>query len=168
VNLETPEPVLATSEPAAPDVTQPAEPISSPAPIPQTAGAASPASNASRAPEALATSGQSTDEYSAEAADAGLLERYRLALIDTAKRYKRYPSRAMEKGWQGRVEIRLVVGSDGTIRNTVIKRSSSYQILDDQALDMVKKSARAEPIPSALRGREFTLDIPVIFELQAG
>ena len=61
-----------------------------------------------------------------------------------------------------------MVGSDGTIKNTLIKRSSTYQILDDQALDMVKKSTRAEPIPSALRGREFTLDIPVIFELQAG
>jgi len=61
-----------------------------------------------------------------------------------------------------------VAGSDGTIKSAIIKRSSSYQILDDQALDMVKKSARAEPIPSALRGREFTLDIPVIFELQAG
>ena len=168
VNLETPEPVLATSEPAAPDVTQPAEPILSPAPIPQTAGAAPPASNASRAPEALATSGQSTEKYLAEAADATLLEKYRLALIDAAKRYKRYPIRAMEKGWQGRVEIRLAVGSNGTIKNTFIKRSSSYQILDDQALDMVKKSTRAEPIPSALRGREFTLDIPVIFELQAG
>jgi protein TonB len=104
----------------------------------------------------------------AEAADAGLLEKYRLALIDAAKRYKRYPIRAVEKGWKGRVEIRLVVGSDGTIKSTLIRRSSTYQILDDQALDMVKKSTRAEPIPSALRGREFTLDIPVIFELQAG
>jgi protein TonB len=162
MNLQTPQPVLATSEPTAPDVTQPAEPI------PHTAGAAPPVTDASGAPDAPATLGQSSEKYSAESADAGLLEKYRLALIDAAKRYKRYPIRAVEKGWKGRVEIRLVVGSDGTIKSTLIRRSSTYQILDDQALDMVKKSTRAEPIPSALRGREFTLDIPVIFELQAG
>jgi len=167
-NFEAQPPILATSGPAVPDVPQPPEPIPLHAPVHQTAGAAPPVTDTSGATEAPAALGQSAEKYLAEAADTGLLEKYRLALIDAAKRYKRYPSRAIEKGWQGRVEIRLVVGSDGTIKNAVIRRSSSYQILDDQALDMVKKSTRAEPIPSALRGREFTLDIPVIFELQAG
>jgi protein TonB len=74
----------------------------------------------------------------------------------------------MERGWQGRVEVRLVVGPNGEIRGALIKKSSSYRILDEQALDMVKKGTGREPIPAALRGREFTLDIPVVFELQAG
>jgi len=167
VNLDTPQPVLTTSEPA-PDVAQRAELTTLLAPGPHTAGATPPVTHASGAPEAPAILGQSTEKYLAESADAGLLEKYRLALIDAAKRYKRYPTHAVDRGWQGRVEIRLVVGPNGTIKRTLIKRSSTYQILDDQALDMVNKSTRAEPIPSALRGREFTLDIPVIFELQAG
>ena len=103
-----------------------------------------------------------------EGFDAGLLEAYRLALIDAARRYRRYPVQAMERGWQGRVEIRVVFGSDGMIKRTHVKTSSTYQILDDQALDMVKKGTGREPIPSALRGREFSVDIPVIFELQTG
>jgi protein TonB len=74
----------------------------------------------------------------------------------------------MERGWQGRVEVRVVIGSNGDVTEALIKRSSNYRILDDQALDMVKKGTGREPIPPALRGREFTLDIPVIFELQAG
>ncbi len=49
-----------------------------------------------------------------------------------------------------------------------IKTSSNYQILDDQALDMVKRGKPLTPIPAALHGREFTMDIPVIFELQTG
>jgi protein TonB len=166
-NLDTPQPILAASEPGA-DAAQPAELTTLPAPGPHTAGAAPTVADTSGASDAPATLGQSTEKYLAESADAGLLEKYRLALIDAAKRYKRYPIRAVEKGWKGRVEIRLVVGPNATIKSTLIKRSSTYQILDDQALDMVKKSTRAEPIPSALRGREFTLDIPVIFELQAG
>lgn len=122
----------------------------------------------SASPETASTPAPSPETAMAGGVDAGLLEKYRLALIDAARRYKRYPTHAVERGWQGRVEIRLVVGSNGNISSALIKRSSNYQILDDQALDMVKKGTGREPIPWALRGREFTLDIPVIFELQTG
>jgi periplasmic protein TonB len=105
----------------------------------------------------------------AEAVDASLLEAYRLALIDAAKRYKRYPVQAMERGWEGRVEIRVVVDANGMIKSALVKRSSRYQVLDDQALDMVRKAfnalAQVRPAP---RGSEFTVDVPVIFELQTG
>lgn len=103
-----------------------------------------------------------------EALDASLLESYRLALIDAAKRYKRYPVQAMERGWEGRVEIRVVVDANGMIKSALVKSSSRYQILDDQALDMVKRALARTPVPPALLGREFSVDIPVIFELQSG
>ena len=85
--------------------------------------------------------------------------------MDAAKRYERYPVPALERGWQGRVEIRVVIGADGTIKNALIRISSRYQILDAQALDMVKKGKSMTPIPPALRGREFTVDVPVNFIL---
>jgi len=103
-----------------------------------------------------------------EGLDAGMLEKYRLALIDAARRYRRYPMQAMDRGWQGRVEIRLVIDASGTLKNAVIKTSSRYAVLDDQALDMVKKGKSLAKIPPALSGREFTVDVPVIFELRAG
>jgi protein TonB len=122
--------------------------------------------------EATRTSEISSTEVAAkplvEGFDAGLLDAYRLALIDAAKRYRRYPVQAMERGWQGRVEIRMAIGADGMIKGTHVKTSSNYQILDEQALDMVKRSKPLIEIPSALRGREFSVDIPVIFELQTG
>ena len=101
--------------------------------------------------------------------DPSLFDAYRLALIDAAKRYKRYPVQAMERGWEGRVEIRVVVDANGTIKSALVKSSSRYQVLDDQALEMVKKAfnalAQVRPAP---RGREFTVDVPVVFELQTG
>jgi len=105
----------------------------------------------------------------AEVLDSNVFDAYRLALINAAKRYKRYPVQAMERGWEGRVEIRLVVDANGTIKSVLVKSSSRYQILDDQALDMVRKAfsamAQVQPAP---RGREFTVDVPVIFELRTG
>jgi protein TonB len=162
---EPPRPVLAQSAPPDPDVRQPVAPAPVPAP-------SRPAQTASSAPAPLASatesqaSAMSTVTAAADSADASLLERYRLALIDAAKRYRRYPVQAMERGWQGRVEIRVVIGTNGTIKDALIKTSSNYQILDDQALDMVKKAlARIPPAPG---GREFEVDVPVIFELQTG
>jgi len=155
-----PLPVPTEAATVAPIVPQPAAPTSPPAP--SSPSVSSP--EASRAPETPST--EAAAKPLIERFDAGLLDAYRLALIDAARRYKRYPVQAMERGWQGRVEIRVVIGADGMIKRTLVKTSSSYQILDDQALDMVKRALTQ--IPSALRGREFSVDIPVIFELQTG
>jgi protein TonB len=98
-------------------------------------------------------------------ADTGTLEQYRLALIVATRRYKRYPAIAMENGWQGRVEVHMVIGVNGMIASASIKTSSGHEILDKQALDMLKKGKTTVPIPASLRGREFSIDVPVIFNL---
>lgn len=97
--------------------------------------------------------------------EAGTIEQYRLALIVAARRYKRYPSIAMEKGWQGRVEVRMVIGANGMVARASIKSGSGHEILDSQALDMLRKGKTTVPIPIGLRGREFSIDVPVIFSL---
>lgn len=89
-----------------------------------------------------------------------------MALIVATRRYKRYPAIAMEKGWQGRVEVHMVIGADGTIAGASIKTGSGHDVLDNQALDMLKKGKTTVPIPASLRGREFSIDVPVIFNLE--
>ena len=157
-NPETAQPALSDAEPPVKENARRAD-LSPSSPV---------AEAVSDAPETASTPAAKVETTMAGEVDANLLEKYRLALIEAARRYKRYPISAMERGWQGRVEVRLVVGSSGEIRNALIRKSSNYRILDDQALDMVRKGTGREPVPSALHGREFTLDIPVIFELQAG
>lgn len=145
----------------------PAPRVEEPAPDPAPSAQPVASAEAPRASEPVST--EPAARPPAEISDAGLLEAYRLALIDAAKRYKRYPVQAMERGWEGRVEIRVVVDANGAIKNALVKTSSRYQILDAQALDMVKRAfnalAQVRPAP---RGREFTVDVPVIFELQTG
>ena len=91
-----------------------------------------------------------------------------MALLGAANRYKRCPAIAIEKGWAGRVEIRIVIGTNGMTQSIAVKTSSCFEILDKTAPDMVTKAKPMTPIPPALRGREFTVDIPVIFSLQTG
>jgi protein TonB len=156
---EVPTP-LPRFEPAPVAAPQAAEPVAAPAPAPAESQAV-----ASVPAQVAAPAKPDTTEI----LDPSLFDAYRLALINAAKRYKRYPVQAMERGWEGRVEIRLVVDANGAIKSALVKTSSRYQVLDDQALEMVRRAfnalAQVQPAP---RGREFTVDVPVIFELQTG
>ena len=145
--------------------TAPAEPAPEPAaaaaPSPPPA-APEPAESASQAPVGPKT--EATAKSGSEA-DKGTLEQYRLALIAATRRYKRYPAIAMEKGWQGRVEVHMEIGANGILANASIKSSSGHEILDSQAMDMLKKGKTTVQIPASLRGRAFSVDVPVIFNL---
>jgi len=167
---EPPRPVMAVPPAAAQQATvlpaapAPEAPAAAAASVPGSA-ASQPAAASVRAPEARAPA-QAT-RASGEP-DAGSVEQFRRALIDAAARYKRYPAQALERGWQGKVEIRLVIGPTGIIQSGVVKASSGHEILDNQALDMVKRAKPLAPVPATLRGREFSVDVPVIFDLQSG
>jgi protein TonB len=116
-------------------------------------------------PGAPAGAASGTTARSGDAADSGLLEEYRLALIAATRRYKRYPAIAMEKGWQGRVEVRMFIGANGMLARTAIQTSSGHAVLDKQAIDMLRKGKTTVQIPARLRGRAFSVDVPVIFNL---
>jgi TonB family protein len=51
------------------------------------------------------------------------------------------------------------------LADATIKTSSGHEILDNQAIDMLKKGKTTVQIPASLRGREFSIDVPVIFNL---
>jgi protein TonB len=103
-----------------------------------------------------------------DAVDPGSLGQYRLALIGTARRHRLYPDTARERGWEGRVAVELVIAADGTLADASVKQSSGHGVLDREALDMLRRAARLTPVPPSLQGREFRLDVPVLFELKNG
>jgi len=172
---EPPRPVL-TRPDSAPSVAAPrvAEPPAAPPVQTATAPPSVPQApaNTVRAPEVQAAPASAGPPPAAprqtDTADSGNLDQYRVALLGAANRYKRYPAIAMEKGWSGRVEIRLVIGTNGMTQSILVKTSSGFEVLDRTAVDMVTKAKPMTPIPPALRGREFAVDIPVIFSLQTG
>jgi protein TonB len=102
------------------------------------------------------------------APEAGSLAQYRLALIGAAKRLKHYPPQAVDRGLEGRVDVRLVVGADGGPAAVSVKRSSGHEVLDRQAVDTIRRATAATPVPPALRDREVVVEIPLLYELKAG
>ena len=94
------------------------------------------------------------------------LKEYRLSLSREARRYKRYPAIARERGLQGVVVI-VINTRSGVIEPQVsLSQSSGQDILDEQALEMLRLAVRAAKLPESLRGRDFGLDLPVHFSLE--
>lgn len=111
-------------------------------------------------------SGARVPAPAAETLDTASLGQYRSALIAAARRYRKYPRIAVENGWEGRAEVRLAIDSDGSIASISIRTRSGYEVLDEQALEMIRKAKPMAPVPHGLRGKGFTLDLPILFSLK--
>jgi len=134
--------------------------------IPASPAASAGSTSAAPAPTAEAEPEAGPVAPSAEpAADAGSVDEYRLQLISAAKRYKRYPRVAVDNNWEGGVVVRMVIGADGMIASASVKTGSGHEVLDSQALEMFRRAKPLVPIPSALLGKEFILELRAIYNL---
>ncbi|MBP1685441.1 MAG: TonB family protein [Deltaproteobacteria bacterium] len=68
-----------------------------------------------------------------------------------------YPLIARSRGWQGTVEVALLVRADGSVNGASLGRSSGYPALDDAAMAVARLSRFHLPndggLPAPLRGR---------------
>ncbi|MGH8704960.1 MAG: energy transducer TonB family protein [Burkholderiales bacterium] len=103
----------------------------------------------------------------ASAEDASNLAKYRLELIEAAKRYKTNPRvEGMREIQKARAHVVMVVGANGMIASITIKQSAGHAVLDRNALETLRKAKPLVQIPPALRGKEFSIEIPFIYELK--
>jgi protein TonB len=59
-----------------------------------------------------------------------------------------YPLIARKKGWQGTVIVSFVVSKDGMVQEVHIKESSGFSLLDQSAVNTIKKAAPFPPPPA--------------------
>lgn len=98
--------------------------------------------------------------------DAAGLRQYRLALAGEAKRFRRYPESARRTGLSGTAEVRVVVTAGAGGRQTALNHSSGHAVLDEAALEILRKAAERAELPASLRGQSFAVLLPVVFEVE--
>jgi protein TonB len=91
---------------------------------------------------------------------------YGNALWSVISKHKKYPKIAQMRGWQGEVIVELQLDGSGKIKSRKISQSSGYEILDNQALEMVEKAQPFPTPPETLRNSAFTITVPVPFKLE--
>lgn len=95
--------------------------------------------------------------------DADDLRTYRMSLALQARPYWRYPAEALQVGEGGTVEIRVTFSGNGN-SGVSLERSSGHRPLDDAAQQMLRAALARAKQPEALRGKAFSLVMPVVFE----
>lgn len=161
-----------------PSVEVPPSVVASPDAPPQltTAGGQSTAPAASGGASSSAASGASAVASSAspgaapaagrQAISGDDLRQYRLALASAARRFKRYPALASQRGWEGTAEVALDFSASASVPEVVLLRSSGRAVLDEQAQAMLSQAARVTALPEGLRARDFRIVLPVQFSLE--
>ncbi len=81
-------------------------------------------------------------------------------------KHRQYPRLAQIRGWQGTARVRLEIGADGRVIATSVEESSGHDILDRQALEMVRKAMPLPQPPEELRNQAFTVIVPITFRLE--
>lgn len=91
------------------------------------------------------------------------LREYRLNLSREARRFKRYPALARQRGLEGVVVIVVSTSAGFPVPQVSLSRSSGQEVLDQQAMEMLSLAVRAANMPDSLRGRDFAIDLPIHF-----
>ena len=89
---------------------------------------------------------------------------YKGKVVAKLRRAKKYPSKARRKNLSGIVQISFTIAKNGSVSGVQIARSSGHQILDQAALDMVRRASPMPKFPSDIRVAKMTLQVPVRFD----
>ena len=83
------------------------------------------------------------------------------------KPFFKYPRLAVKRNWQGKVLLSLRVSSSGKIENIQVKQSSGYNILDQAAINSLRKMGKL-PRVSSLLIQDIELKFPITYKLIEG
>jgi|GEM_PF-2097893 len=89
------------------------------------------------------------------------LKRNLSVIAEIVRRHLGYPYLARRMGWQGNLIITFVLTPKGEIRDLSIEKSSGYEVLDKNTLEVLKKTAPFFPQPPV----EVKIRLPVRYVL---
>lgn len=78
---------------------------------------------------------------------------------------KHYPHIARANRWEGRVVLRAVIGETGQLVDLTVVESSGHSVLDDAALEVLKKAAPLT-LPQPLGRSQVAVRVPISYRLR--
>jgi periplasmic protein TonB len=110
------------------------------------------------APEQSATSPMSRPQQNS----SGLTSVFQKILLSHIARYRKYPS-AAKSGQHGIAQIMFSMRRDGIVDEIRLQSSTGHQILDDAAVDTIRRAQPLPIIPADLPDR-LTILLPISFD----
>ncbi len=89
---------------------------------------------------------------------------YKGKVVAKLRRAKRYPKKAQRKKLTGTARVAFTISRSGSVSGIRISRSSGHAILDQAALEMVKRASPMPKFPGDIPQARMTLQVPVRFD----
>lgn len=84
-------------------------------------------------------------------------------VVAKLRRAKRYPPQARRKSLEGTARVAFTISRDGSVSGIRLAGSSGHALLDQAALDMVRRAAPMPKFPGDITGPRMSLQVPVRF-----
>ncbi len=123
-----------------------------------------PDNSAEKAEARIEESDDDNVDFSVTAALA--MRDYTPIIVQKIFRQTSYPGRAVQRGWEGTVQMSVLISKSGEVERITITQSSEYAILDKAAVKAVERAAPFPEIPDELNTRVFDLSVPITFQLK--
>jgi protein TonB len=114
----------------------------------------------------VASIGAGSDSANAAPAWAPLARvQYESVLYAWINRHKLYPMLAQRRGLQGTAAVRVRIDRDGRVIDRSLDRSTGEVLLDEAALDIVRRASPFPKVPPEYSGSTFEFVAPIEYRL---
>lgn len=96
---------------------------------------------------------------------ASLKTEWAVRLVQHLEHYKRYPREAAAQHAEGVAYLRFSINRNGSVLSAKLDKSSGFDLLDAEALALVRRANPLPPPPAGLEGNVFDLVLPVTYSL---
>lgn len=95
---------------------------------------------------------------------------WRAELIAHLTRYKKYPAPAQRRKQEGTPVVQILLGSDGTVENVILKTVCRHRLLNIEAINLVGRASPLPPPPPDMfahisHGGALEISVPIKFEV---
>lgn len=98
--------------------------------------------------------------------DAGAQQRYFSDLRLKINRYKKYPVQAKRRGLEDDITVRFTLHKDGTVSAIAASSRKKLVVLEQAAIDAVRRASPFHPFPEAFQERTMEIRIIVHYRLR--
>ena len=116
--------------------------------------------------EETAADSDSQDELDFSVSEALAMRDYTPLVIQKIYKKISYPSRAVDRGFEGTVRMAIVVSKTGALESATIAQKSRHSILNNAAIKATEQAAPFPELPDALNTDQFEISVPITFKLK--
>jgi TonB family protein len=94
------------------------------------------------------------------------LSAFQAKIREKIEQAKEYPPLARKKGFEGVVQLTFCILQDGTVKEVIITKPSEYEMLNNAAVETIKRGQPYPEIPKTLHKTALWIELSIVFDLK--